>query len=330
MKVARLHGPGDLRLHDEPEPVAGPGEELVRVTAVGLCGSDRHWFLEGQIGETRVGPPLVLGHEISGVVASGPRAGQRVAVEPAVACGACETCRAGLSHLCPTTRFAGHGATDGGLRTFIAWPGRLLVPIPDGVDDDDAALLEPLGVALHALDLGKLEPGRSAVAVIGCGPIGLLLIQLLAARGHRITVVEPLEHRRAAAIACGAVRAVAEIATVESPAEVAFEVAGEDEAVATAIGVVRPGGRVVMVGIPATESTAIPASIARRKGLTLLWSRRMAASALERAVTLVATGAVHPGVIASNRFPLREVGAAFEALADRRGLKVLVEGAGGG
>jgi L-iditol 2-dehydrogenase len=325
MRVARLHGPGDLRLHDEPEPEPGVGEALVRVTTVGLCGSDRHWFLDGAIGETRVDKPLVLGHEIAGVVASGPRRGQRVAVEPADPCGECATCLAGVGHLCPTTRFAGHGTTDGGLRELTAWPARLLVPIPDAVGDDDAALLEPLGIALHALDLGKLRP-ESTAAVIGCGPIGLLLIQVLAARGcRRIAAIEPLSHRRDAALACGATSATPAVSPSDAPVDVAFEAAGEDDAVAAAVDLVGPGGRVVLVGIPAGDDTTFPASVARRKGLTILLSRRMAPGALERAVELTASGGVRPGRIISARHPLEDVAQAFGALVEQGDLKILVE-----
>jgi len=325
MRTARLHGPGDLRLHDEPDPSAGAGEELIRVTSVGLCGSDRHWFLEAAIGETRVERPVVLGHEIAGVVVAGPRKGERVAVEPADPCGTCPTCQSGQGHLCPVTRFAGHGATDGGLRTLMAWPARLLVAIPDAIDEDGAALLEPLGVALHALDLGKLGPHGSA-AVIGCGPIGLLLIQVLAAAGHRrIVAVEPLEHRQAAALELGATSAAAELHPGHETVDVAFETAGEDRAVADAVQVVRPGGRVVLVGIPAGDATTFPASAARRKGLTFLVARRMASGDLERAVELAAAGGVRPGRLVSVRRPLEDVGEAFRTLVDRSALKVVVE-----
>ena len=127
MKVARLHGVGDLRLHDESPPRPAPGEVLVRVDAVGICGSDLHWFGEGGIGDAQLGAPLVIGHEIAGTVEDGPLAGQLVAVDPAIPCGVCDTCVRGLHHLCPTVRFSGHGGVDGGLRD------------DDGLADDFAA-----------------------------------------------------------------------------------------------------------------------------------------------------------------------------------------------
>src|SRR5580658_610866 len=182
MLAARLHAPGDMRVAGEPVPEAGPGTVLVRVTAVGICGSDLHWWDEAGIGDARLDRPLVLGHENAGVIAAGPGRGQRVAIDPAIPDETCAQCRRGYRNLCTGVRFAGHGGTDGGLREFMAWPSGLLHPLPDSLSDADGALLEPLGVAAHAVDLGHLPLGGSA-AVIGCGPIGLMIIQLLLAAG---------------------------------------------------------------------------------------------------------------------------------------------------
>src|SRR2546423_12593551 len=178
MKVARLHAVGDLRLADEPPPVPGPGESLVRVTAVGICGSDLHWWGEGAIGDAALERPLVLGHEAAGVIDAGPDRGTRVAIDPAITCGVCRPCRDGYHNLCVRIRFAGHGRQDGALREFLTWPSHLLHPLPGSLPDTGGAILEPLGVAVHALDLGHVRLGAS-VMVVGCGPIGLLLIQIL-------------------------------------------------------------------------------------------------------------------------------------------------------
>ncbi|HEV8462661.1 MAG TPA: alcohol dehydrogenase catalytic domain-containing protein [Gaiellaceae bacterium] len=325
MRALRLHGVGDLRLHEEPDAVAGEGDVLVDVTAVGLCGSDRHWVTEGAIGDAALERPLVLGHEFAGVIASGPRSGQRVALDPAVPCDRCVVCAAGLPHLCPETSFAGHGTTDGALRTQLAWPERLAHAVPDAVGDAEGALLEPLGVALHALDLGKVGEGTVA-GVFGCGPIGLLLVQALSAAGaETIVATDPLPHRRAAAEASGAVRAVDPADLDDALVDVAFETAGTDEALADAIARVRPGGRVVLVGIPDGDRTSFPASPARRKGLTLLICRRMKPGDLPRAIELAAAGRVDLESLVGERHPLDEWEEAFAALVDRRTLKVVVE-----
>ena len=318
MKALRLHGPGDLRLHDEPDPRPGDGEALVRVTAVGLCGSDRHWIVEGSIGDAVLGGPLVLGHEFVGTIESGPRAGERMVADPADPCLACSVCRSGQPHLCTQLRFAGHGSTDGALRTLLAWPERLMHPLPDSLPDAEAVLLEPLGVALHALDLGLARPGTAA-GVFGCGPLGLLIVELLHAAGASVTAADPLPHRLAAAVQLGASPAVG------SGLDVAFEVAGADEALAAAIGAVRPGGRIVVVGIPDGDRTSFTASAARRKELTIALCRRMTPADLPRAVRLAADGRIELSPLVTGRYPLADWEQAFDHLVERRGLKAVVE-----
>lgn len=336
MQVLRLHGAGDVRLADEPDPVPAPGEALVRVTAVGICGSDLHWYDESGIGEAVLDRPLVLGHEAAGVIVDGPRAGERVAIDPQLPCGACETCSAGRGHLCPRVRFLGHSVTDGAMRELVAWPGKHLVPVPDAIDDVAAAMLEPLGVAMHALRLARLRPGGS-VAVLGCGPIGLLLVQLARAAGA-ITIVatDRLPHRVEAARRLGAVAALVEggaeralllDATGGRGVDAAVEIAGEDDAIATAVALARPAGTVVVAGIPPGDLATIPASAARRKGLDLRFSRRMNRT-YQQAIGLVEAGRVDVASIVSHHFTLGEYEAAFGTAVRREGLKVVVHPSG--
>jgi len=233
-------------------------------------------------------------------------------------------------------RFAGHGSTDGALRSLMAWPERLLVPIPDSIGDDEAAVLEPLGVALHALDLAPIAPG-ARVGVYGCGPIGLLLVQLARLAGaSAVVATDRLGHRVAAARSMGATDTFevdADAGPAVSPArqavreqavDVAFEMSGSDEALADAIAAVRPGGRVVIVGIPAGDRTTFEAAAARRKELALLLCRRMVASDLPHAVEVVAAGAVQLSPLISHRYAIGSAPEAFATLAQRRGLKVIV------
>jgi len=331
VRVARLHGAGDVRVADEPPPEIEPRTSLVRVTAVGLCGSDVHWYAEAGIGDARLDRPLVLGHEMAGVVVEGRHRGERVAIDPAMPCRICRACRAGHGNLCPDVAFAGHGFTDGGLRELLAWPSDLLHPLPEGMSEADGAMLEPLGVALHALDLGRVRLG-AGVAVVGCGPIGLLLIQAARLAGAATVIaVEPLPHRRRAAADAGA----AHVWTPEEAArrfaphtrtevDVAFEVAGTDEAVHAALALARPGARVVLVGIPDGDTTAFRASLARRKGLTILLARRMS-EAYPRAIDLVARASLDVAPLVTERFGLADTAAALDAARSRRGIKVVVE-----
>jgi L-iditol 2-dehydrogenase len=333
MMALRLHGVGDVRVHDEPAREPGPGELMLRVTAVGLCGSDLHWFAEGAIGDAVLERPLVLGHEPVAVVDDGPRAGERVAVDPAIPCGRCAPCVAGEENLCVAVRFAGHGGTDGALRQLMPWPERCLHPVPDSLTDAEAALLEPLGVALYALELGRVGPGAS-VGVFGCGPLGLLLVQVLRLAGADVAVAtDPLAHRADAARALGAAGVLetrragrdALPRRLREGLDVAFDVAGDDDAVATAIDLLRPGGVLVLVGIPTGDRTAFTASVARRKGLSIVLCRRMRGRHLERAITLAGRGDVELASLVSERFPLARGAEAFAALKERRGLKVVVE-----
>ncbi len=334
MRAVRLHGPNDLRQHDEPRPKPGPGETLVRVTTVGICGSDLHWFGEAGIGDARLKQPLVLGHEFAGSIAEGSHRGERVAVDPAIPCNRCEFCLQGDPNLCDAMRFAGHGLEDGALREFIAWRDECLFPLPDSLTDEDGAMLEPLGVAIHAVDLAHLRLGAS-VGVFGCGPIGLLILQLARLAGARTPVAtDTLPHRLDAARRLGAEQAIlagteSEVREVAAAADqrgvdVGFEVAGENGAVESAVAAVKPGGRVVLAGIPSDDRTSFPASVARRKGLTLKLVRRMKFT-YPRAIQLVESGQVDVRSLVTHRFPLEKSAEAFALARRREGLKVIIE-----
>jgi L-iditol 2-dehydrogenase len=330
MKAVRLHGTGNLQIHEESIPVAGAGEKLVRVKAVGVCGSDLHWFGEGSIGDAKLEQPLILGHEFAGVTEDG----QRVAIDPAIPCGHCEFCDRGHPNLCANLIFAGHGKTDGALRQWMAWSEKSLFPIPDSFSDADAAMLEPLGVAIHTVDLGKLKAGMT-VGVFGCGPIGLMIIQMARLSGAAaILATEKLPHRVDAAKHFGATHAflarenreLEEIraATDGRGVDVAFEAAGTQDAVDMAFAAVSMGGKVLLAGIPDDDRTSFSASTARRKGLTIKLVRRMKHT-YPRAIELVSKGLVDVRSIVTHRFPLDQAEDAFRLAERREGLKVIVE-----
>jgi L-iditol 2-dehydrogenase len=338
MKSVRLHAHGELRLHDEPEPVPVTGEVLVRVKAVGICGSDLHWFSEGEIGDAKLEHPLILGHEFAGETEDG----QRVAVDPATPCGHCELCEHGHPNLCENMIFAGHDKTDGALREYASFSPRYLFPLPDALSYADGAMLEPLGVAIHAVDLGKLRTGMS-VGVFGCGPIGLLIVQLARLSGaSNIVATDILPHRVEAAKNFGADYAILAEAgrELEEPAssivemiraatggrgvDIAFEAAGEQEAVDVSVAAVIPGGKVILVGIPSDDHTSFQASIARRKGLTIKLVRRMKHT-YPRAIELVSKGLVDVRSLVTHRFPLEDTAEAFRLAQRREGLKIVIE-----
>ena len=330
MKSIRLHGTANLQLHEEPVPVAGDGERLICVRSVGVCGSDLHWFSEGGIGDAKLEHPLVLGHEFAGKTEDG----QRVAVDPAIPCGRCEFCKHGHPNLCENMIFAGHGRQDGAMRECMAWNNKCLFPIPDSFTFEDGAMLEPLGVAIHAVDLAHLKPGMT-VGVFGCGPIGLLIIQMARIAGAvNIIAADKLPHRTEAAKAFGADHVfiagtdsqagIVQAATRERGVDVAFEAAGVQDAVDQSIAAVIPGGKVILVGIPDDDKTSFSASTARRKGLTIKLVRRMKHT-YPRAIELVSKGLVDVRSIVTHRFSLEEADEAFRVAERREGLKVIVE-----
>jgi len=331
MIAARLHAVGDLRVADEPGPgEPPPGWSLLAVTSVGICGSDLHWFTDGGIGETWIDRPVVPGHEFAAIGLTGPHAGRRVAVDPAIPCQSCELCQAGYHNLCPTVQFAGHGTLDGALQEQLIWPDHLLFPLPDELSDDAGALLEPLGVAIHAVGLGQVRPG-SDVLVVGAGPIGVLATQVARQAGAaRVFAAEPLEHRRVTALRSGAdgvwspeqaVEAVLD-ATDGRGVDVAIELAGNDAAIETAVAATRPGGRVALGGIPSEAQSSFPAAVARRKGLTFSMVRRMN-DTYPRAIELAST-AIDLDLLVTARYPLTDAAKAFTAAAERHGDKVVV------
>lgn len=333
MKVLRLHAIHDLRIHDEPAPENKAGEPQISVGAVGICGSDMHWVIDGTTGDQTLTEPFVLGHEFAGLVLNGELEGQLVAVDPAIPCERCDFCQQGHPNLCPEVVFAGNTPYDGALQEIITWPSDYLYPLPDSFTAEDGAMLEPLGVAIHTVDLGKVQSGMT-VGVYGCGPIGLLTLQVARAAGAtRIIATDLLPHRLEAAREMGADEVFlasqgAEhdqimAATRNRGVDVAFETAGENEAVETAIETAKIGGKAILCGIPSVNRTSFQASSARRKGLTIKLVRRMKHT-YPRAIRLVEAGLVDVRSMISHRFPLDEFQQAFDIANKQEGLKVVV------
>ena len=324
MRAALLHGVRDLRLGDAPLPERTPGDVLLRVRAVGVCGSDLHHYLEGAIGSTKATDPFILGHEFAAEVLEGGNLapGTLVAVDPNRSCGHCEWCAAGYPNLCPNVEFAGVPPYQGALAEYITAQPDALVPLPAGFDAATAALLEPLGVAIHALDLARLKPVAS-VTVLGAGPIGLLLVQVArwCGAGH-LSVVEPLEYRRELALKLGADAAVAtwqeaKALTAERGSDVVIEATTSPLGPQHAAEAVRIGGRLVLVGIPEGDQFTLGASLVRRKGLTIKMSRRMG-HVYSRAIEMVQRGQVDLAALMTHRFSLENTPEAFEMQADYR------------
>lgn len=330
MKAARLYGPGDLRIDDIPMPEPGAGEVLLQVLAVGVCGSGVHYFLDGGIGEEKVEEPFVIGHEFSARVVAlgpgveGPPVGTRVAVEPAIPCGHCEFCQEGNPNLCENLLFCSTPPTPGALREYMAHPAHLCFPLPDQVDDAAGAMLEPLGIALHAVSLAKLHPGDTA-AILGCGPIGLLTMQVARISGARaVYMTDLVPERLAMAARLGATATfkadegdpVAWVMeqTDGRGVDVAFEAAWAAETVSQVAQMARRGGKLVMIGIPREDEAVFPAHAVRRKGLTIKYVRRMKHT-YPRAIPMVRDGLIDVHSLITHRFPLARAPEAYQLVA---------------
>jgi L-iditol 2-dehydrogenase len=328
MRAAVLHDIRDIRLADIPRPIPRNGDVLVQVKAVGICGSDLHSYLEGSTtGPTKV-TPYVLGHELAGTIPpesaklTGLAAGTLVAVDPARPCMQCEWCHRGHTNLCPHVRFLGYAPTDGALAEFVSVAPSALHPVPPELQPADAAILETLGVAIHAIDLARIRFMES-VAVIGCGAVGLLLVQLARLSGAgTIVAVDPLAYRTKLAtelgadVACDSYSEVAGL-TGGRRADLVLEATDSALGFDHAVRAARIGGRVVLVGIPEGNEYVVNAAEARRRGLSIKFSRRMP-EVYPRAIELAASGRVKLRPLATHRFDLEDAKVAFEAQAARK------------
>jgi len=328
MKALLIDAPGKLRLGEFEEQGSHEGRLRLRVQAVTVCGSDLHYYKEGGIGSATVREPFVMGHEFSGIVDDergeeyGFPKGTLVAVDPAEFCGHCEWCQAGYPNLCPNVQFAGSPPVPGAMREFFWAKPETLFKLPPGFDATDAALLEPLGIAIHAIDLAKIPLG-SSVAVVGAGAIGLYLLQVARVAGAgEIHVLELLEYRRQKAKELGAdaVHSTPEellAATKGRGTDIVLEATDSPQGPEDACAVARIGGKVVLVGIPDGDRFSLTASQVRRKGLSIKLSRRMG-HVYPRAIQLVASGRVNLRAVATHKFRLEDAAQAFVLQAERR------------
>jgi len=334
MKAIRFYKANDLRLEEIPDPIPEKNQVFLQIACVGICGSDVHTFKEGGIGGTKPNHPLILGHEFSAYIINGPQKGQLVAVDPARPCQFCEYCLEGNPNFCLNLRFAGSDDTDGGLQQFLNWPKEAIYSLPATFTKEEGAMLEPLGVAIHALKLGKVFPGMS-VGVFGAGPIGLLTIQMAKLAGAaRIFATDKLTHRLERALDCGATdifladnteSSAILSATHHTGLDVTFEAAGDDgAAVETAIQTAKPGATTVLLGIPTEDITLFTASAARRRGLTIKLARRMK-NTYPSAIRLVNQGLIDLKCLISDSYPPKEYLKAFENATNRTAIKYFID-----
>ncbi len=270
MKALFLYGKKDLRLEERPVPAPGPGDVLLAVGSVGVCGSDKHFYSEGRASSDVMTEPFVMGHEFGGGIAAvGPgvdpaRVGERVSVEPLVPCGECRACQHGEYNICPTQLFHGVPGAEGALQEYVVVPARNAFPIPDAVSDDAAAMVETISVSLWASQRGGLTIGDT-VLVTGGGPIGLFALQVARARGaDRVVLVEPQASRREIAGRLGA-ETVTSLDQVTGEHDMLMECTGVQQVRHDGCALVRPGGKAVFIGVGAQDALVPMPSVIERE-----------------------------------------------------------------
>lgn len=330
MRAVFLDGPQHLGLRETRTPLPGPFEVLVRTASVGLCGSDVHFWEHGRVGDLVVEEPLILGHEVAGVIAAvgkgvdPSRIGTRVAVDPQRPCRRCAFCLGGQYNLCRDVEFPSAPPVHGAFAEYMVAPADFAFPIPAEITDDEAALLEPLGVGIAAVRKAAVSAGAS-VLVAGAGPIGVLTAAAASAFGATtVVVIDPLPTRRDAALAHGATAALDP--RVEQPDEEAFDAfidaSGVQAAIDGGLRALRPGGTAVMVGM-ASERINLD--------LFLLQSRELHLEGLFRytntwptAIDLVATGRVRLDSLVSAATELEHLDEAMRRNGDADVMKIVV------
>jgi L-iditol 2-dehydrogenase len=332
MRAAVLLGAGQVRLEERSAPQPGPGEVLVDVRSVGVCGSDVHYYEHGRIGHFVVDAPLVLGHEAAGVITalgdgvSGLRVGQRVSVEPGVPDRSCPQCLAGRYNLCPDMRFFATPPIDGAFAEQVVVHQAFAHPVPDSMSDDAAALLEPLSVGIWACRRGGVGPG-SRVLVTGAGPIGLVAVQSALAFGATEVVVSDVNPARLElARSFGATEVVdARSSSVldVAPAGVLLECSGFPPAISEGIRALDRAGRAVLVGMGGDE-VPLPLSVVQERELEVTGTFRYA-NTWPTAIALVSAGRVDLDRLVTGHYALAEAEASLTVgRSDPTSVKVVV------
>lgn len=326
----------------DPE-IVHPNEVKIKMSVIGVCGSDIHYYSEGKIGTQVVQYPFPVGHECSGIIeeigsnVENVKIGDLVVVDPSVHCGHCDQCVAGRPHTCRNNRFLGcPGQLDGCLAEYIVMPDFTCFPVTGKMNPVQAALIEPLTIGVYTVKLAQIQNKEIAVGIFGAGPIGLsVLFKLLADGITNITMIEPLNYRLKKAEEIGAKYLVnPESENVESVVknqhelllDVVFEASGQQEAVTNAVKILKPGGKLVLVGIPPSAKYTFDMDLMRRKELTVINVRRQN-HCVEEAIELVVSGKIDVEKMVTHHFTLEETPVAFDIVEGYKdgAIKAMIE-----
>ncbi len=334
MKAVMLTGINTMEMMEVPDPgKPAKGELLLRVDVVGVCGSDIHYYTTGRIGTQVVEYPFTVGHEFAGtVLETGEgvinfKPGDRVAVDPAMPCYRCDQCKGGREHTCRHLKFLGcPGQAEGSLSEMIIMPSGSCFHIPEEMSFSEAALAEPLSIGYYAAKLSQISKGDN-IAILGAGPIGdSVLISSLSMGAGRIHVTDKINSRLDIATKLGAdsvcnvdiCSAVEEIKTCEPLLlDIVYECCGKQEALDQAVELLRPGGKLMVVGIPQFDRWSFVADMARRKELSIIHVRRQN-DCMQAAIDLISSGIVDSSLLITHTFTFENSKQAFDLVRDYR------------
>jgi L-iditol 2-dehydrogenase len=343
MKAQLLTGIRRIELRDVDKPeISGSHEVLLRVMAVGVCGSDVHYFETGRIGSQIVEFPYIVGHECAAIVeevgssVKNLKKGDAVAVDPLIACGRCDQCKTGRINTCRNQKFLGcPGQISGCLCEYIVMPSESCFPTHGKITAEQAVLCEPFAIGIYAVQQAGLRAG-ARIGILGAGPIGLSVLEAAKAEGITgIYVTDKISDRVRAAEKAGACwcgnplqqNIVGEILKQEPLGlDAVFECAGQQETMDQGIDLLRPGGRLMLVGIPREDRVSFMPDRMRRKELTLINVRRQN-ECTQKAIDLLAAGKVNIDYMITHRFNLNDTPAAFDLVANYQDgvIKSLIE-----
>jgi L-iditol 2-dehydrogenase len=343
MNSVALTGLAKMGTIQEPEPVIqNETDVIVKITHVGVCGSDMHLYEEGHIGDNRVDYPFVVGHEGVGIVEKvGPGVknvspGDRIAIEPAQSCGKCDQCLTGRPHTCRNLAFLGSpGQIPGLLSEKIIIPDHCCFPLPDHLSNERASLAEPLSISIWAVDLSGIKPDAK-IAILGSGPIGMCVLLYARQKGLKhIYVTDKIENRLQKAQKAGASwtgnpdrENIVELINNQEPLGIdcIFDCCGKQEAMDQAIEIIKPGGKIMIVGIPEFDNWTFPTDITRRKEIGIQNVRRQN-DRLQMAIDLIAEGKVNTDQLITHRFSFPRTNEAFNLVNEYRDgvMKALIE-----
>jgi L-iditol 2-dehydrogenase len=333
-EAAVLHGAGDIRIEQKSLKALGPNDVLVEMRSGGICGSDMHYFADGRNGTNELRQPTVLGHEGAGVViaagtAASIAAGTAVVIEPALPCRNCPTCLSGRYNLCPSGTCFGSPPTDGLFARHVVVPEAALHELPDTIPSEIGAAIEPLAVAVWAVERAQVRAGHR-VLITGAGPIGLLVAQVAAARGaSEIVMTDINDDRLAVAAKFGATRTINTAATDLKDTDLKdldrlIECSGNTRALVDGIHTLAPAARATVVGQARPTVDGIPLGFLQRYEIDLVTAFRYA-NAFPAAIELASSGKVDLRSVITATYPLAEAAAALTApVTDPTNLKVLI------